>query len=211
MEPERLLSVAEAAVVADVRTRDVNRVLDEDILPEDFRTVGDGRLVAASACGLIAFYFDSAERLTAAERLHAIRTVAPRLVRGDRLSGRDWAVRHDFLTIDLGPFLTRALDRLHTLRAASARVVSSPEILGGTPVFVGTRVPVHDVAAAVAAGVPAAEILEDYPSLPPDALELAAIYAAAHPRRGRPPAAPAILPPGARLLSQRRVTRGRAG
>ena len=42
-------------------------------------------------------------------------------------------------------------------------VVEDPEILRGTPVIRGTRIPVHDVASLVDAGTPLQEILEIYP------------------------------------------------
>ena len=43
-------------------------------------------------------------------------------------------------------------------------VTSDPEIMGGTPVFKGTRIPVDLVADMLAQGGTAAEILEGYPS-----------------------------------------------
>jgi uncharacterized protein (DUF433 family) len=65
-------------------------------------------------------------------------------------------------------------------------VVEDPEILSGTPVIRGTRIPVHDVAAQVEAGVPIKEILDTYPRLSAAQVELASIYAKAVPQRGRP-------------------------
>jgi uncharacterized protein (DUF433 family) len=44
-------------------------------------------------------------------------------------------------------------------------VHSDPEILGGTPVFVGTRVPVQFLIDHIEAGVTVDEFLEDYPSV----------------------------------------------
>jgi uncharacterized protein (DUF433 family) len=44
-------------------------------------------------------------------------------------------------------------------------IVSDPEILGGTPVFAGTRVPVRILFENLADGVSLEEILEAYPSL----------------------------------------------
>src|ERR1700761_730046 len=66
-----LLKPTEAAVVARVALRDVNRVIDERILPEGFLSLDGGRRVAAAGCALIAFYVDSAKRLTSEERLIA--------------------------------------------------------------------------------------------------------------------------------------------
>ena len=216
MPATEMLKATEAAVVARVSLRDVNRVIDERILPETLVSVENGRFVLGAACTLIAFYFESAKRLTSEERLFAIRSAEPRLRRWNRAATEamlkaDWTVRHDFLTIDLRPFFERSVARLERLDAAREVVTISDDIMGGTPVISGTRVPVHDVAAALAAGVPAKEILEDYPSLTEDRLELAALYAEANPLRGRPKPLIARLPEGARILSDHRVPRRRAG
>ena len=54
---------------------------------------------------------------------------------------------------------------------------SDPEILGGTPVFVGTRVPFQALIDYLEGGHPLAEFLEDFPSVTHDqavaALDLA--------------------------------------
>ncbi|MEP7010134.1 MAG: DUF433 domain-containing protein [Acidobacteriota bacterium] len=42
---------------------------------------------------------------------------------------------------------------------------SDPDILGGTPVFVGTRVPVSTLMEYLEAGDPLDEFLEDFPSV----------------------------------------------
>lgn len=95
-------------------------------------------------------------------------------------------MRDEFLTIDLAPFVRRTKERMERLAAAREIVVSDPDVLGGAPVVRGTRVPVHDVAASVAAGLKMDRILTAYPSLDSDKVELAAIYAEANPMRGRP-------------------------
>ena len=45
---------------------------------------------------------------------------------------------------------------------------SDPEIMGGTPVFVGTRVPVETLLDYLEAGDPLDEFLEDFPSVTPE-------------------------------------------
>lgn len=42
---------------------------------------------------------------------------------------------------------------------------SDPEIMGGTPVFVGTRVPVQTLMDYLEAGDPLNEFLQDFPSV----------------------------------------------
>ncbi|WP_454685497.1 DUF433 domain-containing protein [Ancylobacter moscoviensis] len=206
-----MLKVTEAAVVSRVSARDVNRAIDEHILPDAFVSSDNGRLILAGACSFISFYFESATRLTSEERLAAIRAVAPRLARSRKLAWaallrEDWTVRHDFLTIDLIPFLKSTSERLSDLEAAREMVVSSPDILSGTPVIRGTRVPVYDVAASVAAGHPLDRILTAYPSLDAGKVRLATIYAEANPLRGRPRAS-ASLPEGSVVITDRRVAR----
>lgn len=210
-----MLRPTEAAVVARVALRDVNRAIDERILPEGFFSIDDGRRVAAVACTLIAFYFDSAKRLTSDERLFAIREAGVRLrnfhVRRRALvslAEEDWVVRHDFITIDLAPFVKRTNERMARLVAARDAVASDPEVLGGAPVLRGTRVPVHDVAASVAADLPTDRILAAYPSLDANKIELATIYAEANPMRGRPRNSDEF-PKGAVIVAHRRVPRRR--
>ncbi len=44
-------------------------------------------------------------------------------------------------------------------------IISSPEILGGTPVFAGTRVPVQNLLDYLEAGDNINDFLEDFPSV----------------------------------------------
>jgi uncharacterized protein (DUF433 family) len=80
--------------------------------------------------------------------------------------------------------------RLATLRKARRRVVCDPEIRGGMPVIKGTRIGAHEIAAMLEQEQSEAEFLQDYPTLKAEDLEVAKIYAAAYPRRGRPPRHP---------------------
>ena len=68
-------------------------------------------------------------------------------------------------------------ERLQRLNAARDQVTMDDQILGGTPIIRGTRVPVYDVAASVAAGHPMERILSCYPSLSREQVELAALFA----------------------------------
>ena len=47
----------------------------------------------------------------------------------------------------------------------SPRVISDPEILGGTPVFIGTRVPIRIIFEHLEAGDSPEVFLEDFPSV----------------------------------------------
>ncbi len=80
--------------------------------------------------------------------------------------------------------------RLAKLQTAKRKVVSDPEIRGGLPVIKGTRIGVYEIAAMLEQEPNEAEFLEEYPSLQAQDLEIAKIYSAAYPRRGRPPRHP---------------------
>jgi uncharacterized protein (DUF433 family) len=51
------------------------------------------------------------------------------------------------------------------MRSTDLPVHSDPEIMGGTPVFVGTRVPFQTLLDYLEAGDPLAEFLDDFPSV----------------------------------------------
>ncbi len=53
----------------------------------------------------------------------------------------------------------------------ATRVVSNAQILGGTPVVLGTRVPAETILAEVRAGKTKFDIFRSYPSLPLDGVE----------------------------------------
>ena len=206
-----MLRPMEAATVASVSLREVNRVIDERILPDDLFVADGGRLVDAIACPLISFYFASAGDLTSEKRLFAIRETGYRLSKFPTLAlsalvEGDWIIRSEFLTIDFGPFVRGAKERMGRLIAARALVMTDPGVLGGTPVVRGTRIPVYDVAASVGAGIPTDRILAAYPGLDAEKLALATLYAEANPLRGRP-RKNAELPAGAVVISDHCVPR----
>jgi uncharacterized protein (DUF433 family) len=83
------------------------------------------------------------------------------------------------------------LDRdLKRLERAASVVVSDPEVMRGTPVYRGTRIPVDLVASMLSQGASPEEILDGYPALDREKIDLAALYVRAFPRRGRPAARP---------------------
>ena len=197
------LTPTEAAVVSGVSVRDVHRVIDEHILPESFYDTRAARSFKSHACVFIAFYFGAADRLTSEERQ---RTIALASRHSSDPKSPTWIVQDEFLTIDLAPFWKSVDERLLRLNAARAQVIEDNEIVSGTPVIKGTRVPVYDVAASVAAGIPMERILSSYPSLNREKVELAVLFAEANPQRGRPRQR-VVPPPGAKIISSRRKLR----
>ena len=93
------------------------------------------------------------------------------------------------LQIEIKPSRRRVESQLKQLARMEEMVVSDPDIMRGTPVFKGTRIPVDLVADMLALGATADEILEGYPSLDREKIMIAPMYMRAFPRRGpHPPA-----------------------
>ncbi len=84
----------------------------------------------------------------------------------------------------------------------TSRVISDPEILGGTPVVEGTRVPVNNVLAAVYAGNNRAEIHHHYPSLPSDGIDACITW---HKENSFPTQSRRLIEPNPELEKRRRV------
>jgi uncharacterized protein (DUF433 family) len=178
------LTTTEAAVAAGVSLPQVNRVIDDRILPDDWYSTSPTRTVRTDACLLISFYFETADLLTAGARLQTIRNAVAHDHTWEQW--KDYSSEDHFLTVRFADLWQKVDRRLRTLMAAEKMVVEDPEILGGTPVIRGTRVPVHTVAAQFDAGTPIGRILRSYPSLTEAQVELASVYAKAVPQRGRP-------------------------
>jgi len=81
-------------------------------------------------------------------------------------------------------------ETLKKLERAESVIVEDPETMSGTPVYRGTRIPVELVAEMLNRGAGIEEILEGYPALDREKIELAPLYVRAFPRRGRPAARP---------------------
>jgi uncharacterized protein (DUF433 family) len=79
--------------------------------------------------------------------------------------------------------LAGAIRRLRQIRAT---VDSNPAVVGGEPVFRGTRIQIHLAASLLVDGVTEEQLKESYPRLTRQLIRLAPLYAAAYPLRGRP-------------------------
>ena len=203
------LTTSEAAIAAGVSVPQIHRIIDEKILPEDLYSTTLMRTFRTDACILIAFYFETAELLTAQARLRAIRNAMAHCG-----SWREWencVVEDHSITVHFSEIWKGVAARLAQLRKAREMVVEDPEILSGTPVFKGTRVPVYDIAAAVDAGTPKERILKSYPSLKDWQIELASVYAKAVPPRGRPKRALPLLSGDKGSITKRRLRSSLSG
>jgi uncharacterized protein (DUF433 family) len=94
------------------------------------------------------------------------------------------------LTIEFKPAREDVERQLVRLQIAQQMAISDPGIMRGTPVYSGTRIPVELVAKMLSDGTSVEEILDGYPALDREKVELAPFYMRAFPRRGRPPQRP---------------------
>ena len=179
------LTTNEAAIAAGVTVAKINRMIDKRILPKVLYKVSQSRTVRKDACLWIAFYFETEDVLTAGARVKAMRNALAHKHSWTELRQCRF---EEFRTVQV--LLSSIWDdvdrRLSQLREAQELAVKDPDILRGTPVIRGTRIPVYDVASLVDAGTPLEELQEIYPKLTPSQIELASIYAKANPQRGRP-------------------------
>ena len=178
------LTTSEAAVAAGVSIPQIHRIIDEKILPEDLYSTTLMRTFRTDACVLIAFYFETADSLTAQARIRAIRNAMAHCSSWEQLS--HCTVEDRSVTVDFSAIWNAVDDRLHQMMKAREMVIEDPEILSGTPVIKGTRVSVYDIASAFDSGTSVDRILRSYPSLKDWQIELASVYARAAPQRGRP-------------------------
>jgi uncharacterized protein (DUF433 family) len=195
------LTTTEAAIAAGVSVLQVHRMIDEKILPEDLYSTAQMRTFRTDACVLIAFYFETAELLTAQARNRAIRNAMSRCAGWD--AWKNCIFEENSVTVHFSEIWKGVDERLHKLARAREAVIEDPEILSGTPVFKGTRVPVYDVAAMIEAGVSMEEILDTYPSLKNWQVELAPVYARAVPPKGRPRRNPPTMNAGKSYIKKR--------
>lgn len=206
------IPTAEAAFIAGLTDRQMNRVVDEHLVPEPlFEQRGNSRLFTRLGAAFAKFYFATEDLLLAGARKQVLDELSARV---DRLQAKDqvlmltlldsmsWKVERKYVEVDVLPFLQEAFYRAKEVNQADALVTTDPEVMGGVPVFAGTRVPVGIVLGSLAAGVHLDRLKASYNFLTEAHIQAAKVYEAVHPRRGRPPRIADVNPE----LS-RRVTR----
>lgn len=110
------------------------------------------------------------------------------------------------VSIDIGTFVSKALGRMKVIERAQKLIKVDPDILGGTPVFAGTRVPVDTVMTSLKKWIDRKRILGAYSTLTDEHLEAARVYSEVYPRRGRPTKY-STAPPSWKIKSSGHVSR----
>lgn len=187
---------AEAAFIAGITDRDVSRLVDEQILPETLYERREGRRFWKLSCAFARFYFATDKDLTRTLRQHVIQNVWNKMrERTDQervlslafyIDPAEWKIDLPFGQVDFDRYLVATQQCAQLVDRSYDEILEDSEIMGGEPIFKGTRIPVWSIAGSLDANISAEQILEAYPSLTKEQIELASVYAKVHPRRGRP-------------------------
>lgn len=178
------LTRREAAVLADVSLRTVDKAIEEKVvktrrLGNVGTVLGGDDVITIAVIGRAGLPLQSSAKREIREWVHNLRPYASK--KTQELSLSDVVViRLDRASRDLAEQLNRYLE------GRGRFIESNPEIRQEEPVIAGTRLPVRAVAERVKRGDTIDDLAEDYPDVPRKAFEAALIYAQSHPRRGRP-------------------------
>lgn len=172
------LSPNEAACVTGVPLKQVHRIIDAGLL--DGAASGARRSRAVRREGLVGLKLahETTGLLTLDGRRRLVRYL---LEHPDAAAARERDV-----SVNLRAMKGAVKKGLSTLERARAAVACDDAVLSGAPCLKGTRIPVHDIADMLRNGDSAAAIGEAYPQISGAQIELAAFFARAYPRRGRP-------------------------
>jgi len=176
---------AEASWVTGLSVREINRIVEDAAVP--LRRARAGRrhrwYLPYSSLVCLQLHAGGLNRLPLRVRKDVFRRVL-------RQPHQKQLKYTEALIIDVDAARAKMTTRLEELERATRVIESDPEIMQGTPVFRGTRMPVYLIAEMVERGVSPEEILDGYPSLTRDMLDHARVYAATHPKPGRPSTQP---------------------
>ncbi|MDK4728709.1 DUF433 domain-containing protein [Rhizobium phaseoli] len=169
---------AEAAAVSEIGVKSVNNAIDKRII-ETHRVGSRGRALTDEDLLRLKLWYGVGSILSAERRKRLFDTI-------DQNPDAETVRADDYLIIDVARAREQLAARAEALREAERMIESVKGVVGGEPVFKRTRVPVRTIAAMKTQGASTAEIVEGYPSLTERIVELAEIWVAAHPARGRP-------------------------
>jgi uncharacterized protein (DUF433 family) len=181
----RLYTPSEAAAVSGMGVKAVNNAIDKRIITIAKPSLGADRKSTRRALSAddvlrLKLWYDIGGGILSEERRKRLFDTLREQPQAKQVKA------DDLLIIDVAEARKQIAARLRDLDAADAMVERRRSVMGGEPVFKGTRIPVRLIASMLAEGADEDEVLEGYPKLDRRQLGLARIWTAAHPRRGRP-------------------------
>jgi uncharacterized protein (DUF433 family) len=175
----RHFTTSEVAAMLGMHITEVNNLIDE-IAPLGVAVAGKGSR-SVSYRGLFAMLV--ARELIFCELNPEIRPKA--LTEALKAKGKRVTVPGTNLELLVDPYRKQVNQGLRLLYEAEASVLRSRHIMQGEPCLRGTRVPVY-IVAGIAEAHGRGEARATYPALSRRQVELAQVFARAHPRVGRP-------------------------
>jgi uncharacterized protein (DUF433 family) len=184
-------TIGEASFITGQPVRRINRFFDEG--PMKARSTSGARTIRAlHTRDLVFLMVTSSEPLSHLDlegKLKVYRYIASWWSKSESAARRTRPGRlplGENLEINWAKVSNRVQQRAAELKRAKGIVSIDPNVRGGEPVVEGSRIPVQLVHDLIEQGMAPDEILEHYPSLTPEKIRLADVYARAYPRRGRP-------------------------
>ena len=148
-EEQPLFTPAEAAVLTRLPVKAVNNAIDKKTIAARVRRKGgakSARLVDEPALVYLSLERELVDDTTPSFRRKLFKAIAAALAEGVK------SVAVGSLTLDLRPSWRDMAQRIKDLRRAEGLASADPEVLGGVPVFRGTRIPIHMIAELLSQG-----------------------------------------------------------
>lgn len=199
-QEQALFTPAEAAALTRLPLKAVNNAIDKKTIVARVtrkRGVKSARLVGEPALVYLSLERGLVGDTTPSFRRKLFKAIATALAEGAK------SVAVGALTLDLRPSWQEVVQRIKDLRRAERLAGADAEVLGGVPVFRGTRIPIHMIAELLSNGETVETLRKGYPRLTDEMIRLAPIYAGAHPLRGRPRKRPWRGRPNGRVVRVR--------
>ncbi|OCJ66533.1 hypothetical protein A6U97_26205 [Agrobacterium tumefaciens] len=168
----------EAAAVSEIGIKSVHNAIDKRIIGS-LSSNSRSRAITDDDLLRLKLWFGVGSILSAERRKRLFAAI-------DENPEADTVRADDYLIVDVARAREHLTARGEALREADKIIHSVKGVVGGEPVFKGTRVPVRTIAAMKLQGAATDEIVEGYPALTTRMVDLAEIWVAAHPARGRP-------------------------
>lgn len=196
---------AQASAVAKLPLRTVHKLIERRLIRPRLRRIGRSlqRMLTLEQLLYLRLEAKGVRLLPMAER----RSIANKIEKSPEIDVL-CLTEDSALVIQVKATRQELEQDLKKLRRVEEVIVSDPDIMRGSPVYRGTRIPVQLVADMLSQGASSDEIVEGYPSLDQERVGLARFYVQAFPRRGRPVARPWLKAKPIRVTRHRRSLAG---
>jgi uncharacterized protein (DUF433 family) len=175
--PIETFTFPQASLILGMSNKDLRNTVERELKPVGLAPSGPGQMLSRLALLAIELVRSHATHFSASFR----QVLLKQLVQNSRLR----SVSEDGVVVSLVKHREAVDAGVERLNAAVASVSVAPDVLDGELCIAGTRIPVYMIA-AIGVEHGEDEVLGTYPNLTRTQVDLAIVYAKAHPRQGRP-------------------------